>query len=215
VTGDTVRKKIIGMSVVIALLTILCAQSVIAQPPAIPVIVYAWTDKAQYKPGETGTLKISVLNELEAPIEIHNITIVYPWFGYDAEKGEWVGNETMEGNPLATMTSKGTENDHYYTGVKFPIPTDGRVAQFLAGEDIIIDIGTSEGIIDDIEVPLLISSVSLPISITAFEMWMTSLIVAVVVCTIILAAVVFLATRRPRAPRVVAPPPSPPKAKAA
>jgi len=213
VTGDTVRKKIIGMSVVIALLTILCAQSVIAQPPAIPVIVYAWTDKAQYKPGETGTLKISVLNELEAPIEIHNITIIYPWFGYDAEKDEWVGNETIEGNPIATMDPTGAADDHYYTGVEFTIPTDGRAAQFfLAGEDIIIDIGTSEVIIEDIEVPLSISSVSLPVSITALDTWMTSLIAAVVVCTIILAIVILLTTRR--APKAI-PPPPPPKAKAA
>jgi len=53
------RKKIVGMSVVIALLAILCAQSVTAQN----LVVQTWTDKLQYEPGEKGKVKISVLNE--------------------------------------------------------------------------------------------------------------------------------------------------------
>lgn len=201
------KKKIIGMSVVIAILAIVCAQSVIAQPT-----VYIWTDKAQYKPGEKGTLKISMLNQEDAPIEIRNFTIVYPWFAYDAKEGKWVGNETIKLEPAAIVASQGGK---YYKEVKFTIPTDGRAAQFpYDTARVYISIWTSEGIIDE-TADLIISSVSLPMSLTGLETWMTSVIAAVVVCTIILAIVVFLATRRARAPEFLAPPPPPkPKAKA-
>lgn len=208
--GDTMRKKIIGASVAFAFLVILCVQSVIAQP----LNVYVWTDKTQYKPGEKGVLKISILNELDEPVEIHNITIRYPWFSYDAKKGEWVGNKTIKGKPLATITSKDTETDHYYTEVEFTVPTDGRVAQLLTADTVSITIGTSKGPIYE-TVPLVISGVSLPVSIIALDTWMTSLIVAIVVCTIILAIVVILSKRRARAPRALVPrasvPPPPPK----
>lgn len=200
--------------VVAAFLAILCFQPVIAQP--LPT-AYVWTDKTQYNPGETGVLKISILNMKDGPVEIHNITIRYPWFGYDAEKDEWVGNATIEGDPLASMTSKGTENDHYYKEVEFTVPNDGRAAQLLTAQPTYVDIATSEGTIPE-TVSLLISGVSLPVTITTLNTWMTSLVVAVVVCTIILAIVVLLARRRARASRALvarapAPPPPPKKSK--
>ncbi len=202
------RKKIIGMSVVIAILAILCAQSVSAQA----LTVHTWTDKIQYAPGEKGKLKISVLNELDEPVEIHNITIEYPWFRYDADKGEWWGNKTIEGEPLALIESDGGD---YYTEVPFEVPSDGRA---VMGNRIDVDITTSKGIISG-DTKLLISAPYSPLSIVAFDTWMTSLIVVAVVCTIILAMVILFATRRtqaPRAliPRVQAPPPPKPKAKA-
>lgn len=190
---------------IVAFLAMLCAQSVAAQE----IRVHAWTDKPQYEPGEKGILKISILNEEDEPIEIHNITIEYPWKLYDAGKGEWVGNETIKGEPLATMTSKGTETDHYYKEVEFTIPSDGRA---IMGDTIDIVVGTSKGIISE-DADLLVAAPSWPMSIVDLNMWMTSLTVVIVICTIILAIVVFLSTRRTRALRVVAPPP-PRKAKA-
>ena len=178
----------------VAFLSMLCVQSAVAQPPTL----HAWTDKPQYTPGEKGKLKISLLNELDKPIEIHNITIRYPWFRYDAEKGEWAGNETFKGEPkiIATMTSKGTENDHYYKEVEFTIPSDGRAAM---GNLISIDVWTSEGRRSG-SADLLVVATSFPMSIVNLDMWMTNLTVAIVICTIILAIVVLLSTRRTRAP---------------
>ena len=187
-------KKIFGVSIVVALLVILWVQSVTAAPT-----VYVWTDKAQYNSGETGNLKISVLNLEDRPVEIHNITIIYPWHVYDAEKGEWIGNETIEGEPLATMTSMGTDNDHYYEEVEFTIPTDGRAAQLLTAGTINIVIETSDGALYK-TVSLLVSGVSLPVSIVALDTWMTLLIVAVIVSIIILAIVVTLSKRKARSP---------------
>lgn len=203
------------MSTIIALLAILCAQSAIAQPS---MSVYVWTDKSQYKPGEKGTLKISILNEGDEPIEIRNFTIVYPWFAYDAKEGKWVGNETIELEPAEILVSKGGE---YYKPVEFTIPSDGRAT--MENNEVTISIGTSKGIVQVLPRPeLYVSSVSLPMAIVALDTWMTSLIVAVVVCTIILAIVVLLATRGTRTPgallsRALVPPPPPkpkPKAKA-
>lgn len=186
----------------IAFLAMLCAQSVAAQA----IRVHAWTDKPQYETGEKGILKISVLNELDEPIEIHNITIEYPWFRYDAAKdeGEWVGNETFKGEPIAILASKGGD---YYEEVDFPVPSDGKA---IMGDTIHIVVGTSKEIIVE-EVPLLIATPSWPMSIVDLDMWMTSLTVVIVICTIILAIVVFLSTRKTRAPRLVAPPPPPPR----
>jgi hypothetical protein len=186
-------KRILGVSIVVAFLGILWVQSVTAAAPA----VYVWTDRSQYNRGETGVLKISVLNLEGGPIEIHNITIIYPWHAYDAKKGEWVGNETLEGKPLATMNSMGTENDHYYKEVEFTIPTDGRAAQLLTAGTINIGIVTSDGVVYK-TASLLVSGVSLPVSIVALDTWMTSLIVALIVSIIILAIVVILSRRKAR-----------------
>jgi len=200
------KKQIVGMSVVIALLAILCAQSVTAQA----LVVHTWTDKLEYKPGEKGKLEISVLNQLDDYVIIYNITIEYPWFHYDAEKGEWVGNATIEGEPLATLTPKGGD---YYREEPFTIPSDGTA---IMADGIDIEIWTNEGRISG-DTDLQVATYSVPMSIVDLNMWMTSLIAAVVVCTIILAIVVLFATRRTQAPGALiptAPTHAPPKSKA-
>jgi hypothetical protein len=181
---------------------------VIAQPSVSGVTLYVWTDKTQYKPGEKGTLKMSVLNERDDSIEIRNITIRYPWFAYDAEKG-WVGNVTIELDPAETLPSRSGD---YSKEVEFTIPTDGRVAYPSGVGEVNIGMGTDKGPIGA-DVNLFVSSVSVPMVITGLDMWVTSLIVAIVVCTIILAIVILLATRGSRTPRFEALPP-PPKSKA-
>ena len=197
----------------IAVLAMLCVQSVGAQDLTVTV----WTNKPQYDPGEKGVLKISILNKEDEPYEIYDITIDYPWKVYDAEKGEWVGNETIKGDTriLATLTSKGGD---YYKESEFTVPSDGRA---IMGNTIHIKINRSD---PDPDTPsrlqtatasLSVAAPSFPMSIVDLDTWMTSLTVVIVICTIILAIVVFLSTRRARAPRALAlPPPPPPKAKA-
>lgn len=198
---------------VIVVLAMLCAQSVAAQVVS-GVTVYAWTDKVQYKLGETGKLKITVLNERDAPVEIQSITIEYPWFAYNGETGEWEGNDTVtEGLPMWV-----DPGEVFYAEVGFTVPTDGRVAQPFGAGTIDIDVWMEQGRASE-DVTLWVASASAPISIENFDTWMTSLTVALVVCTIILAIVVLLATRRTRAPRALVPrapaprPPPKPKAK--
>lgn len=199
------------MSVILACLVMLSVQSVAAQDMTVNV----WTDKPQYEPGKKGVLIISILNEEDTPYEIYDITINYPWTVYDAEKGEWIGNETIKGDTriLATLTSNGGD---YYKESGFTVPSDGRA---IMGNTIHIYINRSDpdpntpSVLQHETATLEVAAPSWPMSIVDLNMWMTSLTVAIVICTIILAIVVFLSTRRARAPRMIAPPP-PPKAKA-
>lgn len=187
---NNVRKKIIGVALVLAVLTILCAQSAVAE-------VYVVTDKPQYNLGEKGKLKISLRNDdPHNPVSIHNITVVYPWHVYDANEDEWVGNVTINGNGdiLKTMTYRGSDDDHFYLEIEFTVPSDGTA---ILGDEISYIISMGDWQISD-DLDLIVASPSWPMSIVGFDMWMTSLIAAVVICTIILAIVIFLATRGAR-----------------
>ena len=213
------RKKIIGMAVVIAVLAMLCTQSARAQPN---VVVDAWTDKPQYDPGEKGKLKISILNlEEDDAVQIYNITLEYPWFRYDAKEGKWIGNDTIKGDTriLATMTSKGSENDHYYLEVEFTVPSDGRASSGSITLEIWMSDPTNTEYKGTPWPPVSISvAYPYPRSLVDLDTWMISLIVAIVVCTIILAIVAILSRRRASPPRALVPrapaPPPPPKTKA-
>jgi len=193
------------MSAVMAFLAILYTQSAAAQN----AVLYAWTDLRQYAPGETGTLYITVRNDLGIDLIIKNITIIYvDWLAY--VKNHWEGNKTFtDVNEICEM-----EGGVYNKEVTFTVPTDGRGVT----TDAIVSITTDKD--DQLPHPLYdvaeINVVGIPEPRTVVDMdtWMTSLTVVIVICTIILATVVFLSTRRTRAPRLVAPPPPPsPKAK--
>jgi len=195
----------------IAVLAMLCVQPVSAQDLTVRI----WTNKTQYNPGEKGVLKISILNEEDAPYEIYEISINYPWKLYDADKGEWVGNETIKGDTriLASLASKGGD---YYTESEFTVPSDGRA---IIGSTISIEINRSDPDpplweVQTEFVGLEIAAPSIPMLIKDLDTWMTSLTVVIVICTIILAIVVFLSTRKARAPRALVPPPPPPPPKA-
>lgn len=190
-------------------LAMLCAQTVAATST---VTVDAWTDKPWYNPGDSGKLGISMLNGLAIPVEVYNITITYPWGPrYDASSGEWEGNETIKISPPAIMTSSGGK---YYTEQDFTIPNDGGAT----GGTIAITIGTSNGTKTasaHIQVAGTTSSVPMVnAEMLGLNTWMTSLGVIIVICTIILAVVIFLSTRERRVPRMVAPPVAPPVSKA-
>jgi hypothetical protein len=166
-------------------------------------------DKLQYAPGDSGTLYITIRNDLTTEVYIYNITIEYPWHAYVED--HWEGNDTIEVK-TAIERDGGVINKES----KFEVPKDGKA---ITGDTpIVVVVWTDElGIIGPDNSPVLISVANPPVhmAIKDMDMWMTSLTVAIVICTIILAIVVFLSTRKTQAPRVVAPPPPPTKAKAA
>ena len=210
------RKKIVGMVAIIAVLAMLCTQAAAAPN----IIVTAWTDKPQYDLGEKGKLKISILNlEEDDAIQIYNVTIEYPWFRYDANEDKWVGNDTITGDNriLETITSKDTDDDHYYLEVEFTVPSDGRAASGEIDIEIYMSDPDDTEYMRPLSVSIYVAATSWPMSLANLDTWMTSLIVTVVVCTIILAIVILLGTRKTRASRAFvprAPPPPPPKPKA-
>lgn len=194
------------MSVIMAFLMVLYAHSVAAQND---VTLYAWTDKVQYKPGETGTLYLTVRNDLPSTdLIIKNITIIYNnWQAYVVD--HWEGNESFTNIDEICKMDGGVFNKE----VEFTVPTDGRGVTTYAVITLTTDKTTP--LIESVYINVV--EPPYPMAVTDLDTWMTSLTVALVVCTIILAIVVFLATRRARAPRRVvprAPAPPPPKPKA-
>jgi hypothetical protein len=169
-----------------------------AQPPA-RVNIYAWTDKTSYELGEKGKLTIVVRNDrTDVDLILYNVTIEYPWFAFTGEK--WEGNATItEGLPV-TLTKNGGSKK--FT-VDFTVPTDGRALTSMYGASIEITVYVDKA-------PYTYSHTasiyvkSMPI-LTSLENWddmmtlFTIHVILMIVCTIIIASVVFLSTRRPRA----------------
>ena len=79
--------------------------------------VYAWVDKLQYAPGDSGTLYITIRNDLATEVYVYNITIEYPWHAY--AKDHWEGNDTIEVN-AAIARDGGVINKES----KFTVPKD-------------------------------------------------------------------------------------------
>ena len=121
----------------------------------------------------------------------------------------WEGNETIE--IKATVAEDGGVLNKE---CKFEVPSDGRaISSMIAPSQIGVYVDTEQ-----LGMQTEIGSISIanpPVHMAVKDMntWMTSLTVVIVICTIILAIVVFLSTRKTRAPRMVEPP-LPPKAKA-
>jgi len=207
--GVTLKRKIIAMLAMTLLSAILFASLTKAQPPTEKFYVYAWVDKLQYEPGDSGTLYITIRNDLKTEVYIYNITIEYPWHAYVED--HWEGNDTIEVK-TAIERDGGVINKES----KFEVPKDGKA--ITAGtSQIDVVVWTDELGLEGPDSPVLISVANPPVHMAVKDMntWMTSLTVVIVVCTIILAIVVFLSTRKTQAPRMVAPPPPPTKAKAA
>jgi hypothetical protein len=192
------------MLVMMAFLMMLYVHSVAANSE---VTIYAWTDRVQYNPGETGTLYITVRNDLpDTDVIIKNISIVYEnWYAY--VKDHWEGNQSFTNiNQICTM-----KGGVYYKEVTFKVPTGGRGVTATAHITVTLDKPEYNPGPCNVDISV-VEPLPYLITIKNMDMWMTSLTVAIVICTIILAIVVFLSTRRTRAPRMIAPPPT--KAKA-
>jgi len=177
------RKKIL-VSTTLALLAMLFVSIVNAQ--AITSVTVR-TNKANYLPGEKGTIYIDFYNDGSSPISIHNITLIYNgWQAYI--DGKWVGNETID------ITKEGTVSEH---GVKqldpidFVVPSDGRGVYC----SVSISVGTTDGYeyggvgISVTQTPQYVEQI-----VTLF----TVQVVLLIVCTIIIAATIFLSARRPQ-----------------
>lgn len=190
------RKKIAAISAATGFLVLFYVQFILVAYAAVPaeLKIEVWTDKPEYAPAEKGKLKISILNGLDKPVDINEIYIEYPWLKYNAQTHEWEGNKTLPEDgkpPLATIASNGGD---YYTEVGFEVPNDGRI---IGVPDLImVHVDSSEGE-DYFYANLSVMSYTLNMAVVDIDKWMTILTAAIVICTIILAAVVFLSARRP------------------
>ena len=154
-----------------------------------PTRIVAWTDKPQYLAGQTGKLYITYNNDRIDPVTIHNITIVYEeWWAYI--NNAWVGNTTFE--PTDTEKSV-TEETAYTFETGFTVPSDGR-ARTTA---VFIVVYTNEPIPDSLYVNIGIRVVETPAYVEQIVTLFTIQVVLLIVCTIIIAATIFLSARRP------------------
>jgi hypothetical protein len=182
--------------VVVALLAILLPTLTYAQPPAT-VNIYAWTDKTNYEPGEKGKLTIVIRNDrTDEDLILYNITITYPWFAYTGE--QWEGNDTITVNE-ALPKNGGTK---IFTR-EFTIPSDGRViTSYYTYAQISIELTVDKAPYQYTKnAPIYIKSMPLYMSLEDGDKLVTLFtiqVVLLIVCTIIIAATIFLSARRPQ-----------------
>jgi hypothetical protein len=188
-------KNLATILTVITLLTIFLASSAYAQIVPSDVNIYSWTDKSNYNLGETGMLHIVIRNDkTDEDLILKNISIVFPWFAYTGEK--WEGNITITNLDKAIVKKGGV----YTHDQEFSIPRDGRVASTIGGTPTInLRIEFSNRLYTR-SVPLYIKSTPMFMSLEDQDKIVTLFtvtVVLIIVCTIILAATMFLSARRP------------------
>lgn len=159
---------------------LLLATLVNAQPETV-----VWTDKSEYGPGETGTLYIVFYNDEDSAVTIEKITIVFEeWRAYRNEN--WEGNQTLEINQA--IISKGA----YEKETTFTVPTNGRAKS----THVDITIKTTE--LGNIYEGLWVTVTETPKYMEQVVTLFTIQVVLLIVCTIIIAATIFLSARRPQ-----------------
>ncbi|MBS7633466.1 hypothetical protein KEJ15_07635 [Candidatus Bathyarchaeota archaeon] len=175
------NRKMLVLAIAIASLPFIAS---LATAQVTPSRTTVWTDKPLYSPGEKGTIYLAFYNDRTSAVEVKNITLRFAnWLAY--VNGAWVGNQTFTYTGK-TISSKST----LIFELPFTVPSDGRAV----GTTAYLEIGTDHGFESDATyIALYESSRYMDQIVTIF----TVQIVLIIVCTFILAAVIFLAARRP------------------
>jgi hypothetical protein len=153
------------------------------------IAIYGYVDKPQYMLGDTGTLKIWVVNDGTEDVILKSVTIKYPWNGFYI----WEGNETID-DINAVIPPGG----NWSTSRTFTVPTDGRAT----GGSIYVHVVTDK--VTETEPNLITMKVaSAPAYGSLQDMdklvtLFTVQTVLLIVCTIIIAATIFLSGRKPQ-----------------
>jgi hypothetical protein len=154
------------------------------------VEIYGYVDKTQYMPGETVTLKFYIYNDGPDEIVLKNVSIYYPWYS-----PIWGGNETIKN--IDAVLSKGKNWNNTQTST---IPNDGRATGSKIHLECTYAIGTSMYTRSD-DIPINLASTPTYESLKDMDKLVTLFTVQVVlliVCTIIIAATIFLSARKPQ-----------------
>jgi hypothetical protein len=178
-----VNKRIV-FAVLLLFLLAQCITLVSAQKA-----ITAWTNKSTYNPGEPGTLYIAFYNTRDSAITVKKIVVTFEnWRAF--KDGKWEGNATIEVNKA--LAGK----EVYSTKMDFTVPTDGRAVD----TPVQIEVHTEEaGVISLPGDKLLIRVSETPLYMVQILNLLTVHVVLMIVCTIIIAAIIFLSTRRPKA----------------
>ena len=114
-------KKILRSVLVTSLFALILA--ITAMPGHAQPTVNWRLDKSAYAPGDSGTLTLTIFNTIGNPLAVRNITIYYPWAGYDTN-GKWLSNANFTNNfsPPTILATTGATN-FSYTTPQFTIPS--------------------------------------------------------------------------------------------
>lgn len=184
-------EKKIWLPVILVVLAVAAAASTPTAECIANVKVYGYTDKLQYSPGETITLKLWVYNHGPDEIVLKNVTIYCPWYA-----PVWGGNYTEKNIDAVLSAGKNWTRTQPFT---FTVPTDGRAASGNIKIEGVYTIGTSAYEFSG-NIPLEVVRPSYR-SLENMDKLLTLVTiqaVLVIVCTIILAATIFLSVRRPK-----------------
>jgi len=191
------KEKIVALILMISVASILLLTVSADFDFSGQIVAAAHTTDVQYMPGETGTLYVVVLNYRSSPIEVKNITILYSWFHYAKDKG-WIGNDTI----VLSSTEKTLPSDggKFEKEVQFSIPNDGSLLSASPSADITVydkdgNVIASTTASIKVAVPSLYMGVQ---DVDKLTTLFTVQVVLLIVCTIIIAATIFLSARRPQ-----------------
>jgi len=181
-------KKISLFLLVLMMLTMLACTG--PAECAATVNVYGYTDRYYYLPGESVKLMFWVYNEGPDKIILENVTVRFPW-----HRPVWDGNITI---PAAnTVLDKGQS---WNKNITFTIPNDSRASSGPISVEVVYTIGSNTYRDTRTACPLNINPLP-ELSLKDMDKLLTLItvqVVLVIVCTIILAATIFLSARRPK-----------------
>ena len=187
--GDKVNKKWILTLSLICISIILFVPLTHAGGPSD--ILTMWTDKPAYSVGQVGKLYITYNNIGGNPVTIRYITVIFEkWWAYDKAKSQWIGNITYTPSDAEKTI---TEHTVRVYEIGFTVPSDGRAVETNANIKVYTTPDEPRAVST-----IKISVVETPVYMEQIITLLTIQVVLIIVCTIIIAATIFLSVRRPQ-----------------
>lgn len=181
-----VKRKIFAIAILV-LSALLWVSLVSAQAPKT---ITAWTDKPLYNQGESGKLSIALYNPQDSAITITKVVVTFEaWRAFN--EGVWEGNTTIDVNKALVS------GETCLVETEFTVPTDGRAVT----TPVEIEVYTKEAGILTMprgEAFYIRVSEAPPNYMNQIVSLLTIQVVLMIVCTVIIAAAIFLSTRRPK-----------------
>jgi hypothetical protein len=158
------------------------------------VEAYVNFDKVEYRPGEQGTISITIRNNSGDPIEVKNVSVVFSnWMMYTVDGWDELGNKTIDYSDLDPIGSNKTVA---LDAVSFTVPSDGRAVSTHV--DILVYTNKPVPIQYDAYVTVVDpSTLGLLRAMDNIVTLLTIVAILAIISAIVIAAAVFLSGRRP------------------
>lgn len=154
----SLREKNVTAVMVVLLLSLFVSLGSITAAAAPNVSVYLSTNKPYYTYGESGTLYVTVRNEGHGPIEIKNITVTFPWFGW--YNGKWDGNDTIKDIDEAIAENATSETFEF----TFTVPAEGRGVSLASSAYVDVVYTYTDGSASVYPPPSIVIPIELPVT---------------------------------------------------